>query len=147
MTVNSQGYAALKCKSGTLRRFRNPHILFNYPWNHCVSVVVFTTPIHYFLFNHPCNHCVSFVVSVVVLTTFTHLHCTMPVLLRKYVDNANNRFHTSFQFSFICDVLHFLFDAYMPMTSVSNDFLQQHFFLIEFALYKQQNVFHINFQK
>ena len=91
------------------------------------------TPKHSFLFNYPCNHCVSFVVSVVVFTTFTHLHCTMPVLLRKYVDNANNRFHTSFQFSFICDVLHFLFDAYMPMKSVSNDFLKQNFFLVEFA--------------
>ena len=53
-------YAALKCRSGT----------------YFVKIPI---PIHHFFFNYPCNHCVSIVVSVVVFTTFTHLHCTMPV--------------------------------------------------------------------
>ena len=103
MTVNSQGYAAWKCRSGTLWRFQHPHILF-------FSTTLVTTV------------CCTIVVSVVVYIYYFYTSS----LQFYYVNTLIMRTTDSIQvFSFvflICDVLHFLFDAYMPMTSVSNYF-------------------------
>ena len=99
MTVNSQGYAAWKCRSGTLWRFQHPHILF-------FSTTLITTV------------CCTIVVSVVVYIYYFYTSS----LQFYYVNTLIMRTTDSIQvFSFvflICDVLHFLFDAYIRQWQV-----------------------------